>query len=242
MNESIFDRIKARAAIHNKANGFNCDDAIKDLEKRRIEAERENAARFEKQFKEHNLKSAVDRSGILPLHQTCTIANYEAKSQGQADVKHFSRGYADNFEQNKGQGFIFSGESGTGKNHLAAAICNQLIANGKSCLVITVSELMMNLRKCYSKNSDMSEDQFFRAMNNYDLLIIDEIGLQRGTTAENLAINQIVDQRICRMKPTGMLTNLDANMINEVLGVRIMDRMRMNGGRWMPFTWGSYRR
>lgn len=239
---SVFERIKQRAAAHNEANGFDMSKALDDIEKRRIEAEREQKAHFEKQFKEHDLKNAVDRSGILPLHQSCTVENYQVTNQGQSKAKHFARGYADHFESNNGGGFIFSGESGTGKNHLAAAICNQLIDNGKSCLIITVSELMMNLRKCYKSQSEMSEDQFFRAMNNYDLLILDEIGLQRGTTAENLAINQIVDQRICRMKPTGMLTNLDQQMINEVLGVRIMDRMRMNGGTWIPFTWESYRK
>lgn len=239
---SVFDRIKARAEAHNKANGFDVGKAINDIEKRRIEAEAQQKAHFEKQFKEHDLKNAVDRSGILPLHQHCTVANYQVNNPGQMEAKRFAGGYADHFANNNGQGFIFSGESGTGKNHLAAAICNQLIGNGYSCLVITVSELMMNLRKCYQKDAEMSEDGFFRAMNNYDLLILDEIGLQRGTTAENLAINQIVDQRICRMKPTGMLTNLDAQMINDVLGVRIMDRMRMNGGAWIPFTWESYRK
>lgn len=239
---SVFDRIRQRVKEQQGDKPVNVGECINNVEKWRREAEEEQKARFEKQFKEHDLKNAVDRSGILPLHQRCTIANYQVNNPGQNEAKRFAGGYADHFANHNGKGFIFSGESGTGKNHLAAAICNQLIGNGYSCLVITVSELMMNLRKCYQKDAEMSEDGFFRAMNQYDLLILDEIGLQRGTTAENLAINQIVDQRICRMKPTGMLTNLDAKMINDVLGVRIMDRMRMNGGAWIPFTWNSYRK
>jgi DNA replication protein DnaC len=85
-------------------------------------------------------------------------------------------------------------------------------------------------------------------MIDFDLLILDEIGLQRGTDAERLALNQIVDQRISRFKPTGMLTNLPAGStdgspsMNSVLGVRIMDRMRSNGGKWISFNWESFRK
>jgi len=56
------------------------------------------------------------------------------------------------------------------------------------------------------------------------------------------------------MKPTGMLTNLPAGCnkpmgdpewfanMNDLLGVRIMDRMRSNGGKWISFNWESYRK
>ena len=91
-------------------------------------------------------------------------------------------------------------------------------------------------------------------MNDFDLLILDEIGLQRNNDNERLALNQIIDKRIGCMKPTGMLTNLPAvcnkpvgdpewfENMNNLLGVRIMDRMRSNGGKWISFNWESYRK
>jgi DNA replication protein DnaC len=101
---------------------------------------------------------------------------------------------------------------------------------------------MQKLRNTYQQDSQITEDQFIQSIVEYDLLVLDEIGLQRGTDAERLAINQIVDQRVCRIKSTGMLTNLSAAEMEKMLGVRIMDRMKMNNGKWIPFNWESYRK
>lgn len=232
------DRIKA---IENSATGelkYTLDDL-------RAIRERESKA-FSDQIAEKKRKAchdmAIGRSGIQPLHQGCTVNNFEADTTKKTEAKRFAYEYITSFSDNNGRGFIFSGNPGTGKNHLAAAICNALLKTGKSCLMITVNELMQKLRNTYQHDSKMTEDQFIQSIIEYDLLVLDEIGLQRGTDAERLAINQIVDQRICRIKPTGMLTNLGAADMAAVLGERVMDRMKMNGGRWISFDWESYRK
>jgi DNA replication protein DnaC len=77
---------------------------------------------------------------------------------------------------------------------------------------------------------------------NVDLLVLDDIGVQRGNTNENVVLFQIVDRRLSNKKPVGMLTNLDSTALTELLGPRIMDRMTMDGGMWINFDWPSYRR
>nr|WP_250902755.1 ATP-binding protein [Enterobacter mori] len=42
--------------------------------------------------------------------------------------------------------FVFSGSPGTGKNHLAAAIGNALLAQHKSVLIITIADLMTEFK------------------------------------------------------------------------------------------------
>ncbi len=235
---SIFDRIRKQVGDQ---EGFDREKAIADIERRTAEAEAKQPEHFKKQFDEAKAKETIGRSGILPIHRLCRVDNYQVTNDGQNHARGFARWYIDNFDSNDGGGFIFSGSPGTGKNHLAAAICNDLMDKNLSCMVITVTELMQKLRNCYQKDSEITEDQFIRSMINFDLLIIDEIGLQRGSDAEGLALNQIVDQRLSRFKPTGMLTNLDKQKINDCLGVRIMDRMRSNGGKWISFEWESFR-
>lgn len=75
-----------------------------------------------------------------------------------------------------------------------------------------------------------------------DLLIIDEIGVQRENRHEFVVLNQIVDRRLSAMKPVGMLTNFIQPELARVLGDRIMDRMQMDNGLWVNFDWASYRR
>ena len=115
----------------------------------------------------------------------------------------------------------------------------------KRCLIITVPELMMRLNSCYGENARMSEEQFFDGMVKLDLLVIDEVGQGRtspiAANNERLAINQIIDKRLCHLKPTGILTNLGEKEINTQLGVRIMSRMRNDNGQWISFDWEDYR-
>ncbi|HGC2421628.1 TPA: DNA replication protein DnaC, partial [Escherichia coli] len=42
-------------------------------------------------------------------------------------------------------------------------------------------------------------------------------------------------------RSVGMLTNLNYEAMKTLLGERIMDRMTMNGGRWVSFNWESWR-
>lgn len=215
---------------------------LDDLMKIREEDNKEYCEKSELERAKVKQEKALGRSGIQPLHQGCTVNNFEADTPEKREAKRFAYDYITSFEDNNGRGFIFSGTPGTGKNHLASAICNALLKSKKSCLVITVNELMQKLRKTYHSDSNLTEDQFIQNMINFDLLVLDEIGLQRGTDAERLAINQIVDQRVNNLKPTGMLTNLSAGEMESTLGARIMDRMKMNGGKWIPFHWESHRK
>lgn len=238
-NKSVFERIRQRVGDQ---KGFDVQKGIADIERWRAEDEAKQHDHFAKQISDHRSSLSVGRSGILPMHQHCSVSNYVATTKEQQEALMFTTTYIANFYLNNGGGFIFSGKPGTGKNHLASAICNALMANNKTCLVITVTELMQKLRACYQKDSKTTEDEFIRTMIEYDLLVIDEIGLQRNTDAEKITLNQIVDQRICRLKPTGMLTNLSSQQMSECIGVRVMDRMRSFNGKWISFDWESYRK
>ncbi len=239
---NMMNEIKRRSA--SGKNKYSWED----LKKLREQDEARQRDHFKKQFSEHRARETIGRSGILPLHKDCSIDNYIANTAEQNHAKMFAQNYIDSFHMNNGSGFIFSGQPGTGKNHLAAAICNELMDSKHSCMIITVTELMQKLRNCYQSGSENTEDKFIRSMISFDLLILDEIGLQRGSDAEKLALNQIVDQRISRFKPIGMLTNLPAGSndgspsMNSVLGIRVMDRMRSGGGKWISFDWESYRK
>lgn len=90
--------------------------------------------------------------------------------------------------------FIFSGKPGTGKNHLAAAICNELLLRGKSVLIITVADIMSAMKDTFG-NRETSEEQLLNDLSMVDLLVIDEIGMQTESRYEKVIINQIVDRR-----------------------------------------------
>ncbi|KAI3492478.1 hypothetical protein L1887_42773 [Cichorium endivia] len=126
------------------------------------------------------------------------------------------------------------------KNHLAAAICNELLLRGKSVLIITVADIMSAMKDTFS-NRETSEEQLLNDLSNVDLLVIDEIGVQTESRYEKVIINQIVDRRSSSKRPTGMLTNHNIDEMTRLLGERVMDRMKLGNSLYVIFDWESYR-
>ncbi|MEZ8965523.1 ATP-binding protein [Vibrio breoganii] len=190
--------------------------------------------------RQHHLRMErlIGRSAILPAYLNCSLDNFTISCEEQAQVKRMAEFYIQTFGQNP-QNFVFSGGTGTGKNHLASAISLALIREGYSVVLISVPELMIQLRACYDKNNNRTEQEFFEQLLKLDLLIIDEVGVMRGTTNELISLNHIVDARQSNLKATGMLTNLNVQEFSKILGDRITDRMRT--GTWHSFNWHSYR-
>lgn len=179
------------------------------------------------------------RSGIQSLHRSCTFANYQVSGEGQRKAFTMAKSYAQNF----GAGFasfVFSGGPGTGKNHLAAAIGNHLLSGGHSVLVVTIPDLMLRVRECY--DGGQSEAALLGDLCKVDLLVLDEVGIQRGSNGEKVILNQIIDRRLSSMRPVGILTNLNHEELLGALGARVIDRLQMDGGMWVNFDWGSYRK
>ncbi len=186
------------------------------------------------------MQRVMGRSGIRELHMNCSFDNYRVQNEGQRRALTMARQYANDFGGSIAS-FVFSGRPGTGKNHLAAAIGNDLILRGKSVLIITAADLMSSMKGTFSGGSDITEERLLQELSTVDLLVIDEIGMQSESRYEKVIINQIVDRRSSSKRPTGMLSNLDPAGMNTLLGERVMDRMRLGNSMWVRFDWESYR-
>lgn len=233
----ILERLQQAMPKHVKPIATNVDEHLAAMEK----ISQEKLKADNERNKQERIKFIMGRSGVSPLHQDCMFSNYVMSCEGQQKALSQARQYADNFGTGFG-GFIFSGSFGTGKNHLAAAICNHLLTAGKTVFCITVPDLMMRFRETYSKNASISEAALLNELVSVDLLIIDEIGVQHSHSDNTLVLlNQIVDRRTSHKKPIGMLTNCGYEQMVNVIGMRIIDRMMMDGGLWVNFDWESYR-
>ncbi len=105
---------------------------------------------------------------------------------------------------------------------------------------MTIPDLMLRVRECY--DDGQSESSLLNDLCNVDLLVLDEVGIQRGSSGEKVIINQVIDRRLSSMRPVGILTNLNHGELVNTLGARVMDRLQMDGGIWVNFDWESYRK
>ncbi|WP_428994212.1 DNA replication protein DnaC [Buchnera aphidicola] len=191
--------------------------------------------------KKTKIKKLLQKSGIKKLYTNCSFENYKIQHQGQKKAVLAAKNYAQKFNKNISS-FIFSGKPGTGKNHLASAIGKYLIEQGKKVLIITVADLMSNIKNTFHNKSKITEAELLKKISEIDLLIIDEIGIQIESRYEKVILNQIIDRRSSSKKPTGMLSNLNYKRMQLLLGDRVIDRMRLGNSIWINFTWESFRR
>jgi DNA replication protein DnaC len=80
-----------------------------------------------------------------------------------------------------------------------------------------------------------------RQFESIDLMILDEIGLQRGTEDEQRTLHELLEARRLACKPTILLTNLNHKELQTYLGERFIDRLKESGVSVL-FDWESHRR
>lgn len=97
------------------------------------------------------------------------------------------------------------------------------------------------IRESKSYGNDVTESQVISDFAGYDLLIIDEVGMQSGTEAESRALFDVFNERYQQMKPTVLISNLDVAGFVQAVGKRISDRVKEDGGEILSFDWNSYR-
>ena len=215
-----------------------CAEEVQRQEQERKEQERAKARAQEWQAR-------LGHSGIPLRFHDRTLSGYEAKSADQQAALEFAKEYALGFGQvqKTGRGAIFVGRPGTGKTHLAVGI--GLYAMRKfhaRVLFMTVQRAIRSVKDTWAKGAQQSESEAIAALVEPDLLILDEVGVQFGSEFERNTLFDVLNERYELRKPTIFLSNMASDELADFLGERVMDRLREDGGRVIPFGWDSYRK
>ena len=119
---------------------------------------------------------------------------------------------------------VFSGGSGSGKTHLAAAIANERIARGQAALFMVVPDLLDHLRASYDATiEELGYEQIFDQVRNAPLLILDDIDASSGTPWAREKLFQIVNHRYNAELPTVYTTSQRPNQLDDRLSTRLCD-------------------
>jgi DNA replication protein DnaC len=209
-----------------------CPECVQD--DRALELER-NRARA--------IRILLGRAQIPLRYRDRSFANYRESPPQARTVKQLCQSYANYFEERmrRGCGMILCGKPGTGKTHLVCSIAQQVVQRGRSVWYTTVAAAVREVKQTFSAGASSTEREALNRFYIPDLLILDEVGMQRGTEFELALLAEVMNERYSRVLPTIIATNLSSDELAKYIGERALDRMREGGGVVLALDWDSYR-
>ncbi len=141
---------------------------------------------------------------------------------GQNPTMAFARKYVDRWDAILAErlSFTLSGGVGCGKTYAAAAIANAILDKGYRAWMVTAPALVER----------MGWEEYDSTMNRlkvFELVVIDDLGAERGTDFAKQKIFEAIDARKNAGLPTIVTTNLDMERDDPDLGYqRILSRLK----------------
>jgi len=168
------------------------------------------------------------RSGLeLELLRNMTFDNFDEKRlelpPEQRQNLRQAYNLAVEFARSPEGWLIFQGINGCGKTHLAAAIANYQLAQGKPVLFVVVPDLLDHLRSTFSPDSKISYDEFSEKLKETPLLILDDFGEQSATPWAQEKLYQLINYRYNARLPMVCTTCLSLDEIETRISSRMVD-------------------
>lgn len=126
------------------------------------------------------------------------------KDNGKNPVMKVARDYVSKWSDfaSKNAGLVLWGDVGTGKTFFAACIANALVEQNVSVKMTNFSTILNDLFAESDKN------KYLDRLNKHSLLIIDDLGIERGTEYALEQVYNVIDTRYKSGKPLIVTTNL----------------------------------
>lgn len=152
-------------------------------------------------------------AGIPPEYQRCTLDNFRAYTGHLSDAQRFARAFTLRYpgksdDPNHPAGLLFVGQPGVGKTHLAAATLTAIIADtGIRGLFCKTRDLLRRMRDSYNPAIQTTERQILDPILTCDLLVLDDLGVERMTDWVADTMDLIIDTRYSAGRPIIVTTN-----------------------------------
>jgi DNA replication protein DnaC len=132
-------------------------------------------------------------------------------------ISEVARNYVEKFDEMKkrGKGLLLFGPVGTGKTFISACISNALIDKSYACLTTNFARLVNTIQGMFEGKQD-----YIDSLNRFDLLVIDDLGIERDTEYMGETVQNIIDSRYRAGLPLIITTNLTSEELKHPADIR----------------------
>ena len=127
-------------------------------------------------------------------------------------VKHVANKFIENYEECKLRGkglYLSSHMTGSGKSRLAVSIANDLIKRSNINVLYTSSiNIFTEIKKTFGSNSEYKEHEVIKAYTTAELLVLDDLGVEKASEWSESIFTQILEERMNNRKLTIFTSNI----------------------------------
>ena len=149
-----------------------------------------------------------------------------ANDNGQNPLLDKARAYVENWKEayKNNTGLLLFGDVGTGKSFFAECIANALLDRDVPVLMTNFPTILNRLTGMFSED----RAAFIASLDEYDLLIIDDLGVERSTDYAMEQMFFVIDSRYRSRRPMIITTNLKLSELKnspDLAHARIYDHI-----------------
>lgn len=200
--------------------------------------------------KAEKIERMQQRAGMGNRERRKTFADLEQTPDNYAAImtaKEYAQSYIDREARRKPSLFI-CGDLGTGKTHLAAAMANAIIEQGRPVKYATFSQMTQEIRAAFYAESKETEAETARKYKTAPLLFLDDLGKEKATEWSTAQLFALIDDRYNNGRPTVITSNYTLDELTDKLtppggdkmtAAAIVDRLwedcqqvQINGQSW----------
>ncbi len=198
--------------------------------------------RYTQNAEEHNIEEFTDEK----IRERCINAGI-SKRHLDADINNIAKNIIDDMKgfANK-ESFYVYGDVGCGKTYLISALIKEYFKNTKYKVgirnmqygykhvymqcplephLISVPDLLLKIRLTFKENSEYTETDIIKEFTDENMLILDDIGVEKSTEWVLQTLYTIIDRRNRNMKQTIFTSNYTIKGLKERIGERIASRI-----------------
>lgn len=213
------------------------EQGVNILDKTSLKARVEEIDRLER-IRLAELNKAAETN--LPDRFDSTELEKITPDEKQKSLYEFCQKLVQAVSQKQEKNGIILGSVGSGKTMFLSSAVSELGKQGFTGCLITLADMLLGIKAAHSLSIAAVYEKI-KYFSEVSLLVLDEIDAIKFTEKDFELLNTVINNRYNSRLSTVVLSNKNIDQVKEILGDRIIDRLRTNGGCQLSLNMKSKR-